>query len=294
MNPDAYEGRLKSVAQAIINAAQEHGMSVVQLSGQLFTTHTDENGQQYTTRTDAYASINAGYIAISELIEDNADKIMHDALHEITHQFTDSVFGYGSQEAIDFVDNLAKTTGVDIRSKAQKVIDAYSDTGTFDFDVADELISRIAEGDNCGNSFTNEELEKLQQDPSFSVRGVILNLLWNRYRLLSAKTDDWMLRFTALHEIEAEIGRIRLYSGADDSQLRTMTMPVVYEYANLFPVMGRMLREVEKLHGQNIPGMTNEQTEQILQAVPTLYEAVKSNILPEMLKEENELRKRYL
>ena len=134
-------------------------------------------------------------------------------------------------------------------------------------------------------------LEKLQQDPSFSVRGVILNLLWNRYRLLSAKTDDWMLRFTALHEIEAEIGRIRLYSGADDSQLRTMTMPVVYEYANLFPIMGRMLREVEKLHGQNIPGMTNEQTEQILQAVPTLYEAVKSNILPEMLKEENELRK---
>lgn len=134
-------------------------------------------------------------------------------------------------------------------------------------------------------------LEKLRQDPSFSMRGVILNLLWNRYRLLSVKTDDWMLRFTALHEIEMEINRIKLSSGAEDSQLRVMIMPVAYEYANLFPVMGRMLREVEKLHGQNIPGMTNEQTEQLLQAVPTLYEAVKANILPEMLKEENELRK---
>lgn len=134
-------------------------------------------------------------------------------------------------------------------------------------------------------------LETLQQDPSFSVRGVILDLLWNRYRLLSAKTDDWMLRFTALHEIEAEIGRIKLFSGAEDSQLRTMTMPVVYEYANLFPILGNMLKDVEKLHGQNIPGMSKEQTERIMQAIPTLYEAVKTHILPEMLKEENELKR---
>ena len=134
-------------------------------------------------------------------------------------------------------------------------------------------------------------LEKLRQDPSFSMRGVILKLLWNRYRLLSVKTDDWMLRFTALHEIEAEIDRIKLYSGADVSQLRAMMMPVVYEYANMFSIMGRMLREVEKLHGQNIPGLTEEQTERIMQAVPTLYDAAKTNILPEMLKEENELRK---
>ena len=134
-------------------------------------------------------------------------------------------------------------------------------------------------------------LEKLQQDPSFSVSGVILNLLWNRYRLLSTKTDDWMLRFTALHEIEAEIGRIKMYSGAEDSQLRAMTMPVVYEYANLFPILGNMLKDVEKLHGQNIPGISKEQTERIMHAIPTLYEAVKTHILPEMLKEEKELKR---
>lgn len=134
-------------------------------------------------------------------------------------------------------------------------------------------------------------LEKLRQDPSFSMRGVILKLLWNRYRLLTVKTDDWMLRFTALHEIEAEIDRIKLYSGADVSQLRAIMMPVVYEYANMYPIMGRMLREVEKLHGQIIPGLTKDQTERIMQAIPTLYEAARTNILPELLKEENELRK---
>ncbi len=133
-------------------------------------------------------------------------------------------------------------------------------------------------------------LEIIRQNTSFSMHGVILQLLWNRYHLLSSKTDDWMLRFTALNEIQAEITLMAQLAGDDASQLKNIAMPVIYEYANMFPLLSRLTKEADRLYDQKDPSVTDEQMTALRQMTPTLHQAAKENMLPEMLNAENNLK----
>ena len=142
-NPDSE--RLVRVAGAIRDAAAEAGLAIVQINGQIYSTHTDENGEQFTNRTSAIAELSEGYIAISEITDESAGELILDTIHEIMHEHTTNQFGLDPNALLGFIDELSNKSGVDIKAKAQKVIAAYSEDGTtFDANCADEMISRIA------------------------------------------------------------------------------------------------------------------------------------------------------
>lgn len=155
--------RLQSVAQAILDAARDFGVSVVQIKGRFIRTHEDGNGGQYTTEPVALADLNEGYIAVSELTEKNQKEVTLDSVHEITHAVTESIFGSDEERLVNFIRGIAKASGVNIEAKSRKVAALYAEDGvSFTGSVANEIISRIAEGDDCGGMFTQSEMEAIQ------------------------------------------------------------------------------------------------------------------------------------
>lgn len=134
-------------------------------------------------------------------------------------------------------------------------------------------------------------LEAIRQTPSFAMHNIVLQLLWGRYRLLSSKTDDWMLRFTALHEIQAEVDLMGQLAGENALQIKNIALPVIYEYANMFPLLNRFTKEAERLYDQKNPSVNNEQMSALRQLIPTLHQVAKESMLPEMLDAENNLKK---
>ena len=134
-------------------------------------------------------------------------------------------------------------------------------------------------------------LEMIRQNPSFAMHGVVLQLLWNRYNLITCKTDDWMLRFTALYEIQAEVNLMGQLAGEDALQLKDLVLPVIYEYANIFPLLNQFTKEANRLYEQKDPNVSEEQMAALKQMIPALHQLAKESMLPEMLDAENNLKK---
>lgn len=139
-------------------------------------------------------------------------------------------------------------------------------------------------------------LETIKQNPSFAMHSVVLQLLWNRYNLISNKTDDWMLRFTALNEINAEIKLMSSLAGDNASQLKMMALPIIYEYANLMPLCGNSIQEMEQMSIKNPSLLTDEQKEAAYLIKTNLQDLFKNQVLPELMlwKEELQRKDNYL
>ena len=134
-------------------------------------------------------------------------------------------------------------------------------------------------------------LEIIRQNPSFSMHGVILQLLWNRYHLLSSKTDDWMLRFTALNEIQAEITLMAQLAGDDASQLKDIAKPFIYEWLNMMPLYGNSMKEMEKVCKTNPSMITDEQKDAAYKLKANLLDMFNNQVLPELQLWLDELKK---
>lgn len=125
-------------------------------------------------------------------------------------------------------------------------------------------------------------LESIRQNPSFSMHNIVLQLLWNRYHLLSSKTDDWMLRVAALNEIQAEITLMSQLAGDDASQLKNIAMPFVYEWLNMLPLYGNSMKEMEQQIKTNPSMVTDEQKDAAYKLKTNLLDMFNNQILPEL------------
>ena len=166
----------------------------------------------------------------------------------------------------------------------QMLTDLYSlyAFGLSDMDKAEQLL----EG----------RVEALRQQHSFSMNYTLLQLLWQRYQLLSSKTNDWMLRFTALNEITEQMKSMVSLAGAsmsdeDKSNLRNIALPVIYEYTAMFPIYARYMKEAQ----QQIDNHTLELTQEQLDAARRIGAGVKEvgqNVLSMLQEVESELKAR--
>lgn len=134
-------------------------------------------------------------------------------------------------------------------------------------------------------------LEAIRKQPSFSLNYVVLQLLWNRYYLLSRKSNDWLLRFTLLNEIVTQIKLMAELAGKDDAvKLQSIAMPILYEYASLFPVYGNYLKEAHRSKGKYPAGVMQEQIDALQRQETSLRDMFKNSFLPEFLEKERQLK----
>ena len=134
-------------------------------------------------------------------------------------------------------------------------------------------------------------LEAIRQQPSFSLNYVVLQLLWNRYYLLSSKSNDWMLRFTAFNEISQHIMFMGTLAGEDEAiKLRSIAMPLLYECGNLLPTFGNYMRKAERMMENSAGRITQQQVETAQRMSDTFVDLCKNQMLPEFQRVEQELK----
>lgn len=134
-------------------------------------------------------------------------------------------------------------------------------------------------------------LEAIKQNPAFSLHNVVLELLWNRYRLLSRKTNDWMLLGAALNDIFAQTNKMGTLAGKDNVyQLEDLFLSVFYEWANLCPMLGQLLKDIRQSIDSHSEEFTKEQITAIAQMSTGLNDMIINQAIPFLQEKEKRLK----
>lgn len=154
------------------------------------------------------------------------------------------------------------------------MIDALYDiyaNGQNDMDKAEQLL----EG----------RVEAMRQNPSFSKNYALMQLLWKRYYLLTEKSNDWMLRMTALNEITAQFNYMLSLTGQDDSDiLKSLAIKLVSECSRIYSYWGKVMKEAQQKIDSHSDELTPKQMEAVLRIDALIQEQARNEFGP-LLKE---------
>ena len=169
--------------------------------------------------------------------------------------------------------------------------------GEYDF-IYEQMLSALyylyADGMNDmdkAEQLMENRVENIRRQPSFSLNYIVLQLLWNRYRLLSRKSNDWMLRFTALKEIQAQVKWMAELAGKDEAiKLKGIAIPLLYEWTGLFPLFGHYMKQARELGNDPESGITEEQKEAVDRISTMLIDVARNQLLPEFMEMEQQMK----
>lgn len=140
------------------------------------------------------------------------------------------------------------------------------------------------------------QFQTLRQNMLPTKRHLLLDLLWNRYRLIMAKTpDDLALGMAAFEDIIEETRFQGDIAGEDISMTDSRMRTLLYEMNNIFISLGKLEREIEGLdlteddsEGQQVSKMIEDARKNI----DNTKELFKTDILPILLELETKTRQK--